>query len=167
MASTYRRVRYRGMDLLSGQVRPVCFVRVSTPWQGLGVRVVCVALAGTVGAIGMLGHRRDGMAAPFAASGSGLVPGASLAGSILLGLTVHLAWMAVWSLVFAALAQRVRRPPAALVAVAVAGMAFVFSTIVGGGVAGPAATLPTAARAVVHIVLAVSLVIGLRLAPRG
>ena len=167
MASTYRQARSRGMDLLSRSVSPVCFVRVSTAPLSLGVRIICIALAGTVGAIGTLGHRRGGVTAPFAASGFGLAPGSSQLSAVLLGLTVHVAWIVLWSVVLAALVQRVRRPRASLVAVAVAASAFVVSTVVAAPLAGPVAALPTAPRALVHVVLAISFVLGMRLAPRG
>jgi len=167
MASTYRPARSRGMDLLSRWVRPVCFVRVSTAPASLGVRVICIALAGTLGAIGTLGYRRGGMTEPFAASGGALVPGAAPATAILLGLAIHLAWIVLWSVLLAALVQRKRGPRAALLAVAVAGLAFVAAMIVDGSIGGPMATLPIAARALVHVVLAISFVLGMRLAPRG
>jgi hypothetical protein len=131
------------------------------------VRIICIALAGTVGAIGTLGHRRGGATEPFAASGFALAPGGSQIGAVLLGLAAHAAWIVLWSLVLAALVQRLRSPGASLLAVVVAAMAFVVSLVVAVAIGGPVATLPTAARALVHVVLAISFVLGMRLAPRG
>ena len=148
-------------------MRPVCFVRVSTAPLSLGVRLTCIALAGTVGAIGMLSHRRGGVTDPFAASGAALTTGLSPAAATLLGLAIHVGWMALWSVLLAALVQRVRGPSASLVAIAVAALAFVVSLVVAAAIAGPVATLPTAARILVHVVLAISFVLGMRLAPRG
>ena len=155
------------MDLLSRSVSSVCFVPVSTALLSLGVRIICIALAGTVGAIGTLGHRRGGVTEPFAASGFALAPGLSQAGAVILGLVVHIAWIVVWSAMLAALVQRVRSPRASLMAVAVAALAFIVSLVVAATIAGPMATLPMAARVLVHVVLAISFVLGMRLAPLG
>ena len=131
------------------------------------MRIICIALAGTVGAIGTLGHRRGGATEPFAASGFALAPGGSDTGAVLLGFAVHVAWIVLWSVVLAALVQRLRSPGASILSVAVAAMAFMVSLVVVVPIGGPVATLPAAARALVHVVLAISFVLGMRLAPRG
>ena len=167
MRATYRLIRACGMDLLSGGVRPVCFVRVSRAAMSLGVRVACVALAGTVGAMGMLVYRRGGITEMFAAGGHLLAPGASRSLALLGGLGIHVVWMAVWSVVFAALVQRDRRLRASIAAVVIAALAFGASIVAPAGIGGPLATLPPIERAVVHVVLAISFVIGMRLASTG
>ena len=167
MRATYRRMRACGMDLLSGGVPAVCFVRVSRAVISLGVRIACVALAGTVGAMGMLGYRRGGVTEMFAAGGLLLAPGASRSLALLIGLAIHIVWIGVWSVVFAAFMQRDRRLRASIAAVIVAMLAFGAAIVAPAGIASPLATLPASERAVVHVVLAISFVIGMRLALTG
>ena len=155
------------MDLLSAGVPPVCFVRVPPARMSLGVRLACVALAGTVGAMGMLGHRRGGVTAMFAEGGHLLAPALSPPVAVLGGLVIHMAWVAAWSVLFAALMQRHRRPRASVAAIVVAALALGATFIVPLAVAGPLATLPAIERMLVHVVLAISLVMGMRLAPLG
>lgn len=135
--------------------------------MSLGVRIACVALAGTIGAMGMLGHRRGGIAELFAAGGHLLTPGVSRSAAVLGGLVIHVVWMAAWSVLFAAFVQRDRRPHASIAAVVVAALAFGASIVTPVALGGPLATLPPTERAVVYVVLAISFVIGMRLAPQG
>ena len=131
------------------------------------MRTACVAAAGTIGALGMLAHRRAGVGALFATGGERLAPTASLWGAALLGLVIHVAWIAVWSALFAAFTQRERRSGASIPALIVAVIAFGVSFAIPEALGGPLTTLPTAERALVHLVLAISLVLGMRLAPAG
>ena len=131
------------------------------------MRTACVAAAGTIGALGMLGHRRDGIGSLFAAGGERLAPAASHAGAVLLGLVIHVVWIAAWTALFAAFTQRERRFGASIPALIVAAIAFGVSFIVPEALGGPLATLPTPERALVHLVLAISFVLGMRLAPAG
>jgi hypothetical protein len=135
--------------------------------MSLGVRIACVALAGTVGAMGMLGHRRGGITATFAEGGRLLAPTVSGPVAVVGGLLIHVAWVAAWSVVFAALMQRHRRPRASVTAIVVAALALGATFIVPFTVGGPLATLPAIERTLVHVVLAISLVMGMRLAPLG
>jgi hypothetical protein len=135
--------------------------------MSLGVRIACIALAGTVGAVGMLGHRRGGIAEPFAASGLLLAPGATRAMAIIGGFVIHVAWVAAASAVLAAFMQRDRRTGASIVAAILAALVLVATIVVPAAMGGPLATLPMAERAVVCAVLAISLALGMRLAPGG
>ena len=167
MRATYRRMRACGMDLLSGGVPAVCFVPVPRAVISLGMRIACVALAGTVGAMGMLGYRRGGVTEMFAAGGQLLAPGVSRSLALVVGLAIHVVWIGAWSVALAAFMQRDRRLRASIAAVVVATLAFGAAIVAPAGIAGPLATLPPTERAVVHVVLALSFVIGMRLAPEG
>ena len=167
MRATYRAKRARGKDLLSARVRPVCFVPVPRPSVSLGIRIACVAFAGTAGALAMLAQRRGGIVEMFATHGSSLAPGGSRVVAAAGGLAIHIVWVLAWSLAFAAFAQRHRRPNAALAALVTATLAFGISSLVAPAYGGPVAMLPIAERILVHAVLAVSLAIGMRLAPEG
>ena len=165
--ATYRAKRARGMDLLSARVRPVCFVPVPRPSVSLGIRIACVAFAGTAGALAMLAQRRGGVVEMFATHGTSLASGGSPLAAAAVGLVIHVLWVVAWSLAFAAFVQRLRRPHAALAALVIATLAFVVSFLVAGAYGGPVAMLPIPERVLVHAVLAISLGIGMRLAPEG
>jgi hypothetical protein len=167
ISATYRQVRECGMDLLSGPVSAVCFVPVPTARMSHGVRIACIALAGTVGALGMLGHRRGGITELFAAAGRLVTPGAPESAAVLLGLAIHVIWIALWSALLAAFTQPDRRSRTSIAAVIVAALALAASLVVSAVVVGPLGTLSLAARTVAHVVLAVSFIIGMRLAPQG
>ena len=167
MGATYRSVGAGGTDLLSEAVRGVCFVAVQRPRTSLAVRMTCIAVAGTLGAMGLFGHRRGGVGAMFADGGRRLAPDASPWGGAVAGLLIHVVWIAVWSALFAALMQRGRRPGASIHALLVAGLALGASFLLPDGLVGPVATLPTPERMLVHLVLGVSFALGMRLAPAG
>jgi hypothetical protein len=103
----------------------------------------------------------------FAAGGHLLAPGASRSVALLIGLLIHLAWMTAWSVVFAAFVQRDRRLRASIAAVVVAALAFGASIVAPAGIVGPLAALPPIERGLVHVVLAISFIIGMRLAFTG
>ena len=133
----------------------------------LGAGIAWVALAGTVGALGMLGHRRGGVMEPFVTGGQALLPGIPSGAAAGLGLLMHALWIAAWSLLFAAPMQRDRRAHAAIPAAVVALIAFAISLGLPAAFVGPLAALSTAERGLVHVVLAVALALGMRIAPRG
>jgi hypothetical protein len=148
-------------------VLTVCFVPVPRPVVSLGARLTCVALAGTAGALGMLAQRRGGIADMAAAAGYAFAPGVSRFAAATGGFVIHLVWVALWSVVLAAWMQRDRRPNPSIAALIIAALALATSFIVPAAIGGPLATLPTPERIVVHVVLAISLIIGMRLAPGG
>jgi hypothetical protein len=167
MRATYRLDGACGKDLLSARVRAVCFVRVSPTRTSLGVRIACIALAGTVGAMGTLGYRRGGAADPFASGGYLLVAGAPRSAAIVVGALVHVIWIVAWSMLAAALMQRRVSTSGWMPAVLTAALAFGASVVAPAMIVGPLGTFPLAERAVVHLTLAVSFIIGMRLAPAG
>jgi hypothetical protein len=117
--------------------------------------------------MGMLALRRGGVAEFLATSGYLLAPGVSRVAAATGGLVIYAAWVAVWSVVFAALMQRDRRPNPSITAILVGVFALAASSVVPAAIGGPLATLPAPERILVHVVLTISLVIGMRLAPRG
>ena len=117
--------------------------------------------------MGMLAQRRGGVVELLAAGGYLFTPGVSRLAAAIGGLVIHALWIAAWSALVAASMQRRRRPNPSIVAILVAAMALGVSFIVPQVAGGPLATLPAAERILVHAVLAVSLIIGMRLAPGG
>ena len=117
--------------------------------------------------MGMLGHRRGGVVELFAAGGRLIMGGAGPALASIVGLLVHGAWMMLWAIIFVAIARHHRGRRTSLEAAAVAAVALAAAIALPAMLVGPVATLTIAARAVVHIVLAVSLMLGMRLAPLG
>jgi hypothetical protein len=115
----------------------------------------------------MLAWRRGGITELLASGGFLLAPGVSRIAAAMGGLVIHVVWMALWSVVFAASMQRDRRPSPSIVAIIVAAVALGVTFIAPAAAGGPLATLPPPERIVVHAVLAISLMIGMRLAPRG
>ena len=152
---------------MSETVRGVCFVAVQRPRTSLAVRMTCIAAAGTLGAMGLFGHRNEGIAALFADGGRRLTRDASPWGAAFAGLVIHVVWVAVWSALFAALMQRGRRPGASIPALLVAALALGASFVLPDGLVGPVATLATPERTLVHLVLGISFALGMRLAPMG
>jgi hypothetical protein len=131
------------------------------------VRIACVALAGTIGAVGMLGHRRGGVTELLAAGGHALIPAAPQIGAVMVGTAILALWLLMWSAMTAAAMQRTRGQYAAVIALLVAAVALAASLVVPDAIGGPTGTLTTAERTLVHGVLAVSLLLGMRLAPPG
>ena len=117
--------------------------------------------------MGMLGHRRGGAVELFAAGGHLVISGAAPVVASLIGLVIHGVWMLLWSLVVVAIARHRGALWPLLAATAVGAVAFLATLIVPSSFIGPVATLTTGERALVHVVLAVSLMIGMRLAPGG
>ena len=119
--------------------------------------------------MGMLGHRRAGALEVFAAGGAPLPGSFPVAVDAALGIVIHGLWMLLWAVLLVSVARHGRGLGAMLLAVVVAALAFAISgaAIVPGGLLGPLATLTPGERALVHLVLATSLILGLRLALRG
>ena len=117
--------------------------------------------------MGMLGHRRAGALELFGAAGHLLVARAPLILATIAGIVIHALWMLLWAGILLALPQGHRGLRSALGAAVVAAIAFVASVMLPAAIVGPVATLAVGERALVHIVLGVSLVIGMRLAFRG
>jgi hypothetical protein len=131
------------------------------------VQIACIALAGTVGAMGTLGHRRAGALELFGAAGHLLVASAPLIVAAIAGVVVHALWMLLWASVLLALSRKHRGLRLSLEVAAVAAIAFAVSLVLPAVVVGPVATLAVGERALVHLVLGVSLYLGMRLAFRG
>lgn len=126
-----------------------------------------VAFAATTGALIAMGHRAGSVEAPFAAIGALLIDGASSRGTIapvLAGFIMHLAAIVVWSLIGVWLVEHVRWRTIA-VAVIVGVVQFGLSaTIARATGRGLASALIFGDRLVFSLVLALSLVVGMRFA---
>jgi hypothetical protein len=131
------------------------------------VRIACIALAGTVGAMGMLGYRRGGAVELFAAGGHLVFSRAAPLVASVIGVVIHGAWMLLWAIILVALARHHRGMRVSVEAVAIAAVAFAAALALPSSMIGPVATLTIGERAVVHVVLAISLMLGMRLAPLG
>ena len=131
------------------------------------MRIACIALAGTIGAMGMLGHRRGGAIELFAAGGHLLVSRAAPIVASAIGIVIHGVWMLLWAIVLVALARHHGGLRASLATLVVAAVAFAAAIALPSSLIGPVATLTIGERALVHVVLALSLMLGMRLAPLG
>ena len=131
------------------------------------MRIACIALAGTIGAMGMLGYRRGGAIELFAAGGHLLFSRAAPILASTIGVVIHGAWMLLWAVLLVALARHHGGLRASLEAAAIAAVAFAAALALPSSLIGPVATLTIRERALVHVVLAVSLMLGMRLAPLG
>lgn len=147
--------------------RPVSFVRVSRARGSPGAQLACIALAGTLGAMGMLGHRRAGATEVFAAGGQQALAMLLPLPAAFAGILIHALWMVVWGFVLAALARLRPGRAGVLLAIGVAALAFVMTLLLPAPIVGPVATLTTGERALVHVVLGISLMIGMPLARPG
>jgi hypothetical protein len=152
------------MDLLSTRVRAVCFVRVPTTRIRLVVPIACIAVAATLGGLVVLGAARGGASALFAMAGWALTPAVGDAPATVLGVAVHGLWIALWSLLYASVARAHRGWRVLGDAVAVAGLAGVVATLVGPALAGPSSLVGIAERVLLHVILALALAAGMRLA---
>jgi hypothetical protein len=155
------------MDLLSRLVRAVCFVRVSVQPRSPGATIAPIVIAATVGALITLGARRGGALEPFIAGGQLLIPGAARWAAGAVGALLHGAWMSAWSALYGTVLS-VRhgwRPIAD--AAGIAAVAFGISLLLPDALLGPVATLTFAEQLFLHVLLALSLATGMRLAPVG
>jgi hypothetical protein len=155
------------MDLLSRPARVVCFVRVSSPPRSPGASVAPIVIAATVGALLTLGVRRGGALEPFIGGGQLLIPGAARWVAAAIGGLLHGAWMAAWSALYGTVARDRSgwRPMAD--AAGIAALAFVVALILPEALLGPTGTLTTPERIFFHVLLAIALGAGMRLAPDG
>lgn len=103
----------------------------------------------------------------FAAGGHLLVPSLSRTVAALLGALIHGAWILIWSALLAAFLRRRHGATASRPAAVLSAIALGASLLFPAAVAGPISTLTIAEAVLVHVVLALSLIIGLRLAPKG
>src|SRR5688500_12696801 len=153
--------------LLEGLLASCFLCRVSRASGSLRVRIACIALAGTVGAMGMLGYRRGGAVELFAAGGHLLFTRAAPVLASVIGVVIHGLWMLLWAVILVALARHHGFFRASLEAAAIAAVAFAAALTLPSSLIGPVATLTIGERALVHVVLGISLMLGMRLAPLG
>ena len=143
----------------------LCFVNttVRSPIVVLGA----IAAAATTGALIAIGRRLGGAGVAFAAIGNVLVHapgGASTGAAIVVGVVLHLVATFLWTAVFLALWTRLaRRDVAAALVVAVGELALSWVTARGTG-AGIATVVPLGDRVLLALILALSLVVGMRFA---
>ena len=115
--------------------------------------------------MGMLGHRRAGALELFAAGGWLIQPRASQWAPALIGMVIHGVWVLLWSMLLVSIAGHHRGMRATLDVIATATVAFATAVLLPSPLVGPLATLTTGELVLVHLVLAMSMVIGMRLAP--
>ena len=131
-----------------------------------GVVVGSVAAAATTGALVAMGHRVGHVGIPFAAIGA--VPfqrsaSSGVVGLVFTGFVLHVALMFAWGVICVWLAARTQRPMLAAGSVAVAD--FLCSWIVAWASGkGLATVLPLGDRIAFALILAVTLVVGMRYA---
>ncbi len=145
-------------------MRTVCFVRVPTTRIRLGLRVACIAVAATVGGLVVLGAARGGASVLFAMAGWALSPAAAGGVAAVLGAIMHALWVLSWSVVYAIVAHAHRGWRLLGDALAVAVVAAVTSPLIGPALAGPFSLVTMPERVVLHVVLALALATGMRLA---
>lgn len=126
-----------------------------------------IAAAATTGALLAIGRRLGGEGVALAAIGNVLVhaPGGdSTAAAVVVGLAMHLIAVFVWTAVFFALWGRLgRRDVVAALVVAIAELALSWIVARASG-AGIATVVPLGDRVLLALILAVSLVVGMRFA---
>ena len=117
--------------------------------------------------MGMLGHRRGGAVELFAAGGHLIASGAAPIVALVIGVAVHGGWMLLWSLLTVAIVRHHGMLRAAVAAIVVGALALAAALTLPSLLIGPLATLTVGERALVHVVLTLSLMLGMRLAPPG
>ena len=117
--------------------------------------------------MGMLGYRRGGAIELFAAGGHLAFSRVAPALASVIGVVIHAAWMLLWALILVALARHHRALRMVIDATVVAAAAFVATIALPSAFIGPVATLTMGERVLVHLVLGISLMLGMRLAPSG
>jgi hypothetical protein len=126
-----------------------------------------VASAATTGALVAIGHRLGSVGIPFAEISAALVhrtPSGGDGAQVFTGLVLHVVMMMLWSALFVRLVSTKRwRPFIAAIVVAIG--SFVLSWLIAWSTGrGIATVLALGDRILVAIVLAVSLVVGMRFA---
>lgn len=114
--------------------------------------------------MGMLGHRRGGAIELFAAGGHLVFSRAAPILASVIGVVIHGAWMLLWAVILVALARHHRGLRMSIEAVAVAVVALSAALALPSSLIGPVATLTVRERVLVHVVLGISLMLGMRLA---
>jgi hypothetical protein len=126
-----------------------------------------VASAATTGALVAEGHRLGSIGIPFAEISAAVfhrTASGGEAGLVFTGFVLHVVAVMIWSAIFTWLVARARwRPIVAGVAVAIGTLVLSWLTARATG-RGVATVLPLGDRVVVAVVLAVSLVVGMRFA---
>lgn len=117
--------------------------------------------------MGMLGYRRGGAVELFAAGGHLVFSRAAPILASVIGVLIHGAWMLLWAVILVAFARHHGGLRATLEAAAVAIVAFAAALALPSSLIGPVATLTIGERVLVHVVLGISLILGMRLAPLG
>ncbi len=132
-----------------------------------GAVVGGVAASATTGALVAMGHRAGSAALPFAAIGAVLfqrTPSSGAVGLVLTGLVLHVIGIVVWSAAFVWIAERGITGHFAAAALVGIGQ-FLFAWLVAESSGhGLASVLSLGDLLVVSLVLALSLVVGIRLA---
>jgi hypothetical protein len=130
-----------------------------------GVLVGSVAAAATTGALIAMGHRLGGATIPFAAIGALMFPRSpSGALVVLAGVVLHFVTMFLWGVAFVWLTERLMRRDAVAAAIVAAGN-FVASWIVAWTTTrGLSSVLSLGDRIALAVVLAGTLVVGMRFA---
>jgi hypothetical protein len=127
--------------------------------------VAGVVAAATTGALLAMGYRGGSMSLPFAEMGAVALrrtANGNVPSTVLAGLAVHVTAMFVWTLVFAALAERLNLVVAALLVGAANFAASWFVARFTG--AGLASVLPLGDRITFALTLMIALVVGMRYA---
>lgn len=126
-----------------------------------------IAAAATTGALLAIGRRLGGVGVGLGAIGNVLVHapgGAGTTAAVVVGLVVHLVAMFLWTAVFLELWRRVgHRDVVAALAVAIAELALSWIVARASG-AGIATVVPLGDRVLLALILALSLVVGMRFA---
>jgi hypothetical protein len=115
----------------------------------------------------MLGIRRGGPLELLAAGGHLIAPGAARVLAAAIGALIHGAWMWGWSALFGRIAPRHHGWRIARDAAIVAGLAYVAAAVLPDALMGPVAALMLSERIFLHLLLAIGLVTGMRLAHNG
>jgi hypothetical protein len=146
----------------------VLFSRVLSRSVGIGVRTGVLAAAATAGAIVGLGLRHGDALGPFTLAGRTVVGAAPTIVAAVAGAGLHLGWMVVWGACFTLVAAALRGPKLLVAAALFATGVWALSTYVLPGVApaARAAGLSIPQSVFLHLLLALGLASGMRLAQR-
>jgi hypothetical protein len=158
------------MDDAAGPLEPpsaaVFFSPVLSRGLRLGVRTGVLAAAATAGAIIGLGLRHGAALDPFTLTGRSLVGAAPVLVATIAGLSLHVGWMLVWGACFTLVAASLRGTRLLLAAIFFAIALWGLSSYLmpSAEPATRAAGLTTPQSLFVHLLLALGLASGMRLA---
>jgi hypothetical protein len=111
----------------------------------------------------MLGSRRAGVGELFAAGGHLALSGAPVWLAVVIGAVMHTLWVWLWSALYAFVA-RAHRGWRTLAGAAVVAVVAYACAAVAPSLAGPVSTLMPSEKILVHLILALALAAGMRLA---